>query len=245
VTRPSEAQFRRLAKYYDALNDSKDYRGESARLEFLVRRFGRLGRTTWLDVACGTGRHLEHLSKRHPVVGVDVSSQMLRVARRRLPGVRLVLQDMRTLRMNQQFDVVTCLFSAIGHLGSKRQVRQAFANFARLLTPGGVVIVEPWIEPSIFRAGTVYLATHQGPGLIIARMAHSSRRGNHSRVHYHFLIGERGREIRYYDDVSVGLLLSRQELLALMRSAGLRSRWISPGLTPGRGLLIGVKPKAG
>ena len=239
------SQFHELAEYYDAINARKDYHGESERLETIARRFGRPGRTTWLDVACGTGRHLEFLNRRHSTVGVDGSREMLRIARRRLPRVRLVLGDMRAFRLNRRFDVVSCLFSAIGHLRTKGDVRTAFANFARHLNPGGVAIVEPWIEPSAWRPGMIHLRTYEGPAVTVVRCASSSRRGNRSMIHYHFLIGKPGREIRHYEVTDVGLLLSRDELLELMRSAGLQPRFLARGLTPGRGLLVGVKIGAG
>jgi ubiquinone/menaquinone biosynthesis C-methylase UbiE len=244
VTEAGLTQFHELAKYYDAINDWKDYRGESQRLETLARRFGRPGRTTWLDVACGTGRHLEYLRRRHSTVGVDGSREMLRCARRRLPGVPLVLGDMRAFRLNRRFDVVSCLFSAIGHLRTKEDVRKAFANFARHLNPGGVAIVEPWIQPSAFRPGRIYLRTYESPAVTVVRCASSSRRGNRSVIHYHFLVGERGRQIQHYEETDVGLMLSREELLALMRSAGLTPRFLARGFMPGRGLLIGVKVRA-
>lgn len=245
VTGSGLSQFHELAEYYDPLNDQKDYRGESERLETLARRFGRPGRTAWLDVACGTGRHLEFLSRRHPTVGVDGSREMLRIAQRRLPGVPLVLGDMRTFRLNRRFDVVSCLFSAIGHLRKKEDVRKTFANFAGHLNPGGVAIVEPWIDPSVFRSEHVYLRTHESPAVTLARCAYSSRRGNHSVIHYHFLIGKPGRGIRHCEVTDVGLLLPREELLRLMRGAGLQSRFLTRGLTSGRGLFVGVKVGAG
>jgi ubiquinone/menaquinone biosynthesis C-methylase UbiE len=241
VTGSGLSQFHELAEYYDPLNDQKDYRGESERLETIARRFGRPGRTAWLDVACGTGRHLEVLGRTHPTVGVDGSREMLRIAQRRVPGVRLVVGDMRTFRLNRRFDVVSCLFSAIGHLRRKEDVRKAFANFARHLKPGGVAIVEPWIEPSVFRSGFVQLRTYEGPAFTVARCAYSSRRRNHSIIHFHFLVGKPGRGIRYYEVTDVGLLLTRGALLHLMRSAGLRSHFLTRGLTSGRGLLVGVK----
>jgi ubiquinone/menaquinone biosynthesis C-methylase UbiE len=238
------SQFRELAEYYDALNASKDYRGESERVEALARRFGHSGRTTWLDVACGTGRHLEFLRRRHPTVGVDISPEMLRIARRRLPGVRLTLGDMRTFRLKMRFDVVSCLFSAVGHLPTKEDVRRTLANFARHLNPGGVAIVEPWIERSLFRPGFVRLQTFERPKIALARLAYSSRRGSHSIVQYHYLIGRPGRGVRYLKVSDVGVLLSREELLESMRSTGLNPHWIAGGLTPGRGLLIGTKSEA-
>jgi ubiquinone/menaquinone biosynthesis C-methylase UbiE len=241
VRRSGLSQFHELAEYYDPLNDQKDYRGESKRLEAIAKRFGPSGRTSWLDVACGTGRHLEFLRRRHFTVGVDGSREMLRIARRRLLGVRLVAGDMRTFRLGHRFDVVSCLFSAIGHLGSKEDVRRTLANFARHLNPGGVAIVEPWIEPVKFRAGFIHLCTYEDPTVKIARCSSSARRGNRSIIHFHFLVGKPGREVRYYEVTDQGLLLSRKELLRLMRTAGLRPRFLLPGLTSGRGLLVGVK----
>ncbi|MGP8158758.1 MAG: class I SAM-dependent methyltransferase [Thermoplasmata archaeon] len=232
-----------LAKYYDGLNSTKDYRAETERLEAIARRFGRQGRTTWVDVACGTGRHLEFLRRKHPVVGVDGSREMLRIARHRLPGVRLVLGDMRAFRLDQRFDVVSCLFSAIGHLPTEQDLRVAFANLARHLNPGGVVIVEPWIDPSKFRPAMVHARTYDGPTVKVARVAFSARRGNRSIIRYHFLISEPGRRVRHVGITDVGLLVSRTRLVELMEVVGLRSRFLARGLMPDRGLLIGTKPR--
>lgn len=210
----------------------------------MVRHLGRSEKTSWLDVACGTGRHLEFLRQKYSVMGVDGSREMLQIARRRLPGIRLVLGDMRSFRVHRRFDVVSCLFSAIGHLPSDRDVRATFANFERHLNPGGIAIVEPWIEPSAFRPGSIHLRAHQSPDLVVARCAASSRRGNHSIIRYHFLVGETGRAIRYYELTDLGLLLTRSRLLQLMRSVGLRARFFARGLMPDRGLLVGIKAAA-
>ena len=69
---------------------------------------------TLLDVACGTGRHLEYLRSSFETEGVDADDAMLDVARARLRDVPLSVGDMRDLDLGRRFDVVTCLFSAIG-----------------------------------------------------------------------------------------------------------------------------------
>jgi len=234
-------QFNELAKYYDVINDRKDYRAESARLRALASRFGGRGRKSWLDVGCGTGRHLDHLRRTHPVVGLDASREMLRLARRRLPGVRLVLGDMRSFRLDERFDVVSCLYGAIGHLATGSDVRRAFRNFARHLTPDGVVLVEPWVDRSAWRSGWIDLRTHRGPDLTVVRCGFSSRRRDRWVLRWHFLIGERGRPILHLEVTDTGLLARRATLLSWMREAGLESRFVSRGLTPGRGILVGVK----
>ena len=237
--------FYRLAPFYDDLVGAKDYRRECRVLESLARRLGSPRGGTWLDVACGTGRHLSFLRRHYSVTGIDVSREMLRVARRRLPGVRLVLADMRDFRLDETFDVVSCLYSAIGHLETERDLEATFVNFAHHLKPGGIAIVEPWIDPADFRRSYVHLVTHQSPSVTVVRMATSSRRGKRSAVHYHYLIGEKGRRIEHFEEVDIGLLVSHQRLLDMMDAAGLTARFLRRGLTSGRGLIVGVRASPG
>jgi SAM-dependent methyltransferase len=235
--------FHNLARYYDSFVAEKDYRAEVRRLEELVRQFGRSGGNSWLDVACGTGRHLAYLRRRHSVAGIDLSAAMLRVARRRLPGVPLYRGDIRHFRLPRTFDVVTCLFGTIGHIGSERELRAAFRNLANHLRPGGVAIVEPWIDPDRFRDGMIHLMTYVSPTTALARLTYSTRRGRHSILRSHYLIGEEHRGVRHLQETdATGLLLSQRRLVQLMESSGLSARFIHRGLRPGFGLLLGVRP---
>ena len=239
---PRAPMFGELAEYYDRFLAEKDYRGEAAQLVALARQYGRSGGREWLDVACGTGRHLAELRRSYSVRGIDASPEMLRIARRRLPGIPLDRGDMRTFRTARRFDVVSCLFSAIGHLESERDLRATFANFARHLKPGGVALVEPWIDPADFRPGSHFLMTYRGPDAVLARLSYSVRRGRTSVVRSGYLVGVPGRGIREVDGTDVGLLVPRHRLVAMMADAGLRPRFRVRGVRSGRGFLIGRKP---
>ena len=240
--RPALALYGELAPFYSLIYSEKDYRAETIRLRRLAKRFGRSRGRAWLDVACGNGGHLEHLRRSYDVVGVDASSAMVRLARERLPGVRIQLGDMRSFRLDRQFDVVSCLFSAIGHLRVRKDVARTFANFARHLVPGGVAIVEPWIERSDARPGLVHLVTRARDGDVVVRLAYSRIRGDRSNIEYHYLVGQRGKGIRYRTEFDQGLLLYRTEMVALMREAGLRPTFLVRGVSTRRGVLLGVKP---
>ncbi|MBA2569767.1 MAG: methyltransferase domain-containing protein, partial [Chloroflexi bacterium] len=87
--------FRKTAELYDLFYDWKDYAAEVERLAVIVAE--RVpGARTLLDVACGTGRHLELLRGRFVVEGVDLDAGLLAVARERLgPDVPLHRGDMR------------------------------------------------------------------------------------------------------------------------------------------------------
>lgn len=60
--------FERSVRFYDALYSWKDYEGEAARLHELIQQL-RPGARTLLDVACGTGKHLEHLRAHYEAEG--------------------------------------------------------------------------------------------------------------------------------------------------------------------------------
>ena len=92
-----------------------------------------------LDVACGTGRHAAYLHELgHRVIGVDASPGMLAVAREKLPDVELHLADWHALPVpDDHADVVTCGI-ALTHV---RELAPVFAELARVLKPGGHLVV--------------------------------------------------------------------------------------------------------
>jgi ubiquinone/menaquinone biosynthesis C-methylase UbiE len=231
-----------LAEYYDATYSFKDYRTEAARIAAFARQAGRSGGREWLDVACGTGRHLEYLSRRFHCTGVDASPQMLRVARRRLRGVRLLRGDMRSFRLGTQFDVLSCLFSGIGHVRTVAALRQTIRTFAKHLKPGGVLLFEPWFSRETWIPGMVHLLTTSTPDLKIARMSFSSLRGNQSILEMHYLVGRKGRGVQHAVVTEYSGLFDRGTTLRLLREAGLKPRYLHRGLLPGRGLFIAVRP---
>ena len=105
-----------------------------------------------LDAACGTGRLAARLRDRgHEVIGVDASPAMLRQARRRLPEVDLRIGDLRHLPVvNGSVDlVVTGL--ALTHVPDLGPV---FAEFARVLRPGGHLVVSE-VHPDLVLLGSV------------------------------------------------------------------------------------------
>ena len=65
--------YSRLAEYYDLLYGSKDYGAEVDKIHQLIQKYKTSPDNDLLDVACGTGRHAEHLKKHYNVTGLDNS----------------------------------------------------------------------------------------------------------------------------------------------------------------------------
>src|SRR5690242_4552417 len=143
----ADKPFSASAAVYDLLYEAagKDYAAEADELHSLIQAKCP-GARSLLDVACGTGAHLLHLRGRYQVAGVDLSPEMLEVARQRLPGVALTEADMRSFDLGRTFDAVTCLFSAVGCMHSTDELDDAIATMTRHLSPGGVVVIDGWVR---------------------------------------------------------------------------------------------------
>lgn len=231
------------AKYYDAIYEViKDYSKESKRLRELIKRHKRSKGNSLLDVACGTGKHLMFLRKKFKTQGLDIEPKMLAIARRRNPGVGFHKASMVTFRLPDKFDVITCLFSAIGYVKTLSALRMGIRNMAGHLKPGGVLVVEPWITPQAFTRGHVGSVFVNQPKLKIARINIANVKGRTSMMIMHYLIGT-PKGIRYFTEPHKLTLFTRSEYLNAFRECGLKVRYYSKGLMTGkRGLFVATKP---
>jgi SAM-dependent methyltransferase len=223
--------FKETACYYDRIYAFKDYAGEVRELVVFIRveigdRPARL-----LDVACGTGAHLEHLREHFDVEGLDLCDALLDVARERLSGIPFHHGDMRTFTLPTRFDVVTCLFSSIGYMTTLDDLAAAIRCMADHLRPDGVLIVEPWFTPDQWMAMLV-----DEPDLKIARVNTSLVEGRISIVDLHHLIATPV-ETRYVLEKHRLGLFTVEEMRAAFEAAGLRVRYDDEGIA-GRGLYL-------
>jgi ubiquinone/menaquinone biosynthesis C-methylase UbiE len=93
---------------------------------------------TALDAACGTGRHASYLATLgHRVTGVDASAEMLAIARAKVPGAEFHQGDLHQLPVPDRHVSVLICALALEHVADLRPV---FAEFVRVLRPGGHLI---------------------------------------------------------------------------------------------------------
>jgi len=225
--------YRREARLYDLEYAEKDYAGEAARLHELIQ--ARSPRTqTLLDVACGTGKHLEHLRAWYDAEGLDADGDMLAMARERLGDLPLHQADMRNFDLGRRFDAVTCLFSAIGYMRNLAGLTEAVEAMARHLAPGGVLVVEPWVTPERWIDDHVF-SLASGP---LARVDRSWREDRLSVLELHYLLGSPD-GIRYWVERHELGLFTDEEYAEAFRAVGLAVEHDPDGLI-GRGLYLGV-----
>ena len=233
--------FTKSVGLYDAIYDAigKDYAAEVQQVHGLIQAHKRSQGNSLLDVACGTGRHLEFFQAHYRVEGLDLEEAMLQAARNRNPTVPFHRGDMRTFQLARRFDALVCLFSAIGYVGSLDNLNETLANFSRHLVPGGVLVVEPWIRPDDFRPGGVHATYVDQPELKVARMNLSRREGNLVVMKMHYLVGT-PEGITNFTELHELAMFTRQEFREAYQRNGLEVTIDEEGLI-GRGLVIGVK----
>jgi SAM-dependent methyltransferase len=231
--------FSKSARFYDAIYSFKDYAAESIEVQDLIRARNPEAQTL-LDVACGTGLHLQHLAGAFDVTGIDLDPELLKIARERIPEVPLHEGDMRTFDLGERFDAITCLFSSIGYVGGPDELSRTFERFAEHLDPGGVVVVEGWFTPDEWiedHVGSVFV---DKPDLKIARMNVAETRGRMSVMDLHYLVGTL-EGVEHFVEPHELYLFTPEEYIAAMVAAGLKVEH-DTGALMGRGVYIGVKP---
>lgn len=225
-------------RFYDALG--KDYAWEARHVLRLATRHRGERPRTLLDVACGTGRHLEHFAAASlTCAGIDLDPAMVAVARRRLPaGVPLQTGDMRTFETGTRFDVVTCLFSSIAYMTTQRGLTAAVRRMAAHLAPGGVVVIEPWYQPEQWVDGELGVLTIDDDDVKATRISRAGRRGRVSSLDFDFLVADAG-STRHHQERHELRLASWSDYERAFDAAGLDMHVDEWGLW-GHGLLVGT-----
>jgi len=111
------------------------------------------------DVGCGTGRLAPYLAARGLVPrGVDLSPEMIRVARRDQPGFRFDVADLRELPFaDASLAGVICWYSLMYCAPAGRP--RAFGELARVVRPGGYLATAFKAGDGEVRRGGVTLGT--------------------------------------------------------------------------------------
>ena len=131
----SKEGYDKYASVYDKKNDFlNQFEGE-----IILKMIRGIDGKKVLDVGCGTGRLIKKLLERNSIVtGIDVSEEMLKIARKKFKSTEFVEGDAEKLPFkDESFDIVTASFLIV-HL---KNLRKFFDEAYRILKPGGTFIV--------------------------------------------------------------------------------------------------------
>jgi SAM-dependent methyltransferase len=170
--------YRWLAQYYDELFSSFRSPIDSARERILCRILPNV--ETACDLACGTGTTALALARKGlRTYAVDLSPQMCRLtlekANRARMNVRVLRADMRSFRLPEPVDLITCECDALNHVPRKADLRRVANAVGRALRPGGYFFFDVNNSPGFERywSGTVWF---EKPGMVTVMRNGNDRR---------------------------------------------------------------------
>ncbi|TLY00173.1 MAG: class I SAM-dependent methyltransferase [Thaumarchaeota archaeon] len=220
---PKLALYSELASYYDRIYWWKDYAQEVDFLLKVLHRYGVRGKRI-LEVACGTGNHTKLLAAAaYRVTGVDVSDDMLAIARRKVGGrATFVRGEMRNLGqvVEGTYDAAICLFSAISYNLSMSDLKRTLQGLFDHTREGGVTVFDTRFTKKGFMDG------HRGEDIFDdgeamgARLSFSRRRGKIGEITFSYLIKDGPKVILLRDDVHRLGLFDLQDFRKAMREVG-------------------------
>jgi ubiquinone/menaquinone biosynthesis C-methylase UbiE len=139
------AETRRQAAAFDAIGEKYDdvfphKSGQIIATQWMIDRLSPGARV--LDLGCGSGVPTAGMlaESQLEVIGIDVSTEMLALARRNVPGGRFVAMDVMELDDSLgEFDAVCAFFSLL--MLRREDIPRVLRRVRSVLRPGGVVTI--------------------------------------------------------------------------------------------------------
>ena len=210
-----------LSSWWPLLSPPEEYTEEAA---FYARHFltsGNQPAITILELGSGGGSNAFHLKKHFQMTLVDLSPGMQAVSRRVNPECEHILGDMRTVRLDRQFDRVF-IHDAIMYMTTLADLRRAIETAYVHCRPGGAALFAPDFMRESFRPGTDHGGYDgDGRGLRYLEWTWDPDPADSTYiVDYAFLLREKGGAIHVEHDRHIEGLFGRDEWLQLLSEAG-------------------------
>ena len=130
----------------------KNYKEETNFISQIIKKF-HSSNVNILDIGCGTGEHtLELLKKGYRVTGVDLSNEMLKIAKKKLLSNNLFSNNLYNLnaynvnKLDVKFNVVLMMFNVIGYL---EDIQLFFQKLKDCLEPNALIFFDYWSEKAV------------------------------------------------------------------------------------------------
>ncbi len=136
-------QYQDFAYIYDRLmHQDIDY---DAWCDYIENMFDlhNVSPDTLCELACGTGNMTSRLSSRgYEMTGVDISSDMLRVAEAKTEDVSYICSDMSKMTLEDKYDVFLCMIDGLNYVITPKAVINTLKTVKEHLNENGLFIFD-------------------------------------------------------------------------------------------------------
>ncbi len=209
-----------LVPFYRLLDPTEDHADEAAHFAAVFERAGAGG--ALLELGAGAGNNAFHLKRRFRATLTDISEPMLGLSRDINPECEHLAGDMRSLRLDREFDAVL-VHDAIAYMTTRADLRAAVDTAFIHTRPGGTAIFAPDCLRETFTESTE-VVEGEGGGRALRGIEWDwdpDPSDDTTTAEYAFLLREGGK-VRAVHDRHVCGLFARSVWDAVLASVGFR-----------------------
>lgn len=169
-------------------------------MQFYKRRLPKNKKAKILELCCGTGRLTLAIAKEgYNICGVDYTPSMLEQAKSKATeaglDINFIEADIRTLDLQEQFDLIFIPFNSIHHLYRNKNLFKALACVKNHLKKGGFFLLDCFnpniqyiVEKEKNQAVIAEYTTNDGREVLINQTMCYERATQINRIEWHYLI---------------------------------------------------------
>ncbi len=158
-TKDARRLYHDLSWIWPIVSPPEEYSEETEFFSRIIKEHAQIEVRTLLHLGCGGGRNDYTFKKYFDVTGVDLSEEMLRLARELNPEVSYHTGDMRSLRLRSTFDSVTAPDS-LNYMKTEEDLQRTFLTAYEHLKPGGVFLTLAEESRERFKQNRTISSTH-------------------------------------------------------------------------------------
>lgn len=203
----------------------QEYAKETKLFIKTIRENSKIEPRTLLHLGCGAGGNDDTFKKYFEVTGVDISKDMLQIAKKRNPEVAYLHQDMRMLNLDACFDAVA-IPDSIGYMTTAKELRRVVFLAQRHLKPGGVLLIVGQTQEDFGENNFLY--TGKKGDIEVTVFENNHMRGPQASTYEAtiiYLVRKKGKLEIYSECHTLGLC-KRETWLSMFKDFGLKVREI-------------------
>ena len=212
-----------LAWTESIITSPDDYADETAFYTNTIKENVEIEAETLLHLGCGAGGN-DYIFKKHfKVTGVDISEEMLEIARKVNPEVTYLHGDMRSIDLKECFGAVA-IPDSVDYMATLAELEIAIGTACKHLKPGGALLIVAKTREEFQENNFCYMGANDDVAITIFEnnyIPETKRTTYEATLVY--LIRREGKLSIHTDNHKLGLF-SQFEWLSLLRGAGLEVR---------------------
>jgi SAM-dependent methyltransferase len=221
----SEKDVRRLYSdlswIWGIVSTPEEYMEESELFSRVIKEHSKIEVKTLLHLGCGRGCNDYTFKKHFTVTGLDISEEMLKLARKLNPEVTYICGDMRTVQLGKHFDAVA-IPDSIGYMRSEEDLHRVFYTAYEHLKPGGAFLILVEESSEKFKQNRTTSETHSQGDVEIAFIENSydpDPKDTTFETTFIFLVRRRG-ELEIFTDRHLGGIFKLETWHILLKETG-------------------------